>query len=82
MQFTSGSFLRSFGFLEPQPPSAVVLSTGTDFAGRVAGSRDEGVEMPGVEGGVKAGDTRPGSSESVSFPAREDWPGEAMRERL
>jgi hypothetical protein len=44
----------------------MVLSTGTDLAGRDSGATlDEGVEMPGVEGGVKAGETNPGRGDSV-----------------
>jgi hypothetical protein len=52
-QFTSGRRSSSRGFFCPQPPLAVLLSTGTDLGGRVEGSNvDEGVEIPGVEGGV------------------------------
>lgn len=80
-QFTSGSFCKSFGFLEPQPPSSVVLSTGTDFAGRDSGSiRDEGVEKPGVEGGVKAGETRPGRGDSLPTVGWEEAREEACCE--
>lgn len=55
---TSGRTSRSFGFLEPQPPEAVLLSTGTERASLRCGGR--GVWAPGVEGGVNAGETRPG----------------------
>jgi hypothetical protein len=71
--------------LDPQPPEGVLESTGTDRAGRVAGSsRDEGVAIPGVEGGVKAGETRPGnSSDSGSASSGEEScerPGWMLRE--
>jgi hypothetical protein len=53
--------------LEPQPPSPVKLSTGTERAGRDSGATcDEGVDKPGVDGGVKAGETRPGRIDSES----------------
>lgn len=59
--------------MDPQPPEGVAESTGTDFAGRV--SRGAGVEVPGVEGGVKAGETRPGR-ESVRVPS-DGWEEES-----
>lgn len=55
-QVTSGSTGTSFGCFEPQP-SFVVLSTGTEGAPRQCA----GVEVPGVSGGVKAGDRRAGT---------------------
>lgn len=63
-QFTSGSLASNFGFFFPQPPLATVESTGTE-RGRCC---REGVWIPGVEGGVKAGETSPGrwTSESDS----------------
>jgi hypothetical protein len=58
-QFTSGRMGRSFGFLAPQPPFTTVESTGTDL-----GMCRDGVVVPlarpGVDGGVNAGETRPG----------------------
>lgn len=43
-----------------------VLSTGMGLGKCCATPGCEGVCMPGVEGGVKAGDTRPGSADSCS----------------
>jgi hypothetical protein len=60
-QLTSGNLSSNFGFLDPHPPAAVDESTGTDFAGRFS---SDGVDVPGVDGGVNAGETRPGN-ESV-----------------
>lgn len=63
-QLTSGNLSNNFGFLAPHPPVAVDESTGTDFAGRFS---SDGVDVPGVDGGVKAGETRPGNNESVKL---------------
>lgn len=65
-QLTSGSLSSSFGFFCPQPPLATVLSTGTDLGISWAAERCKGVEVPGVDGGVKAGDTRSGRGASGS----------------
>lgn len=61
-QLTSGSLASSFGFFLPQPPLATVESTGTE-RGRCC---REGVCIPGVEGGVNAGETSPGRGASRS----------------
>jgi hypothetical protein len=60
-QLTSGSFFKSLGFFCPQPPLDTLLSTGIDLGTCWAAEGCDGVCMPGVEGGVKAGDTSPGS---------------------
>jgi len=66
-QFTSGSFSSSLGFLDPHPPLLRLESTGTLLGSRFKGSFcEEGVDIPGVDGGVNWGETRPGNSVSGS----------------
>lgn len=69
MHSTFGSVSRRRGFLVPQPPDGTLLSTGTERAeerGCEGKSEDVfresvvGVAVPGVEGGVKAGERRDG----------------------
>lgn len=55
---TSGKTGTSFGFFVPHPPPGIVLSTGTEGAPR----RCAGVDVPGVSGGVKAGERSAGTS--------------------
>lgn len=52
---TRGRVSSSRGCLEPHPPDGIELSTGTP---RGSCRMSAGVEVPGVEGGVKAGDSR------------------------
>ena len=56
---TSGSVSRSRGCLVPQPPVGIELSTGTPRGwGGGAASALLGVAVPGVDGGVNAGERR------------------------
>ena len=69
MHSTSGSDRRSFGFLVPHPPPGTVLSTGTE-----RGSSD-GVEDPGVDGGVNSGERRMGGGKVDGSSPDEDESG-------
>lgn len=64
--WTSGRVSRRRGFLVPQPPEGMEESTGT-----LRGCSLRGVVVPGVAGGVKAGDRSEGSSRAASLEARE-----------
>lgn len=55
MHCTSGKVCSSFGLLLPHPPSGIELSTGTP-----RGPDLVGVCVPGVCGGVKAGESSDG----------------------
>ena len=66
-QATSGSVSSSFGRFEPQPPLGTELSTGTPRGAEeevllvvVGAPMMGGVCVPGVAGGVNAGDSRDG----------------------
>lgn len=61
MHCTSGRVSSSRGFLVPQPPDGIELSTGT-----LRGPLLLGVCVPGVPGGVKAGERREGGGGRVS----------------
>ena len=62
---TTGRRSRSFGCLTVG--SSVEVSTGVDLGSERC--RDDGVEMPGVEGGVKAGEIRLPGRPGVAGPA-------------
>lgn len=64
MHCTSGSVSRSRGFLVPQPPDETDESTGTP-----RGCSLRGVTLPGVAGGVKAGDRREGGGRGPRLEA-------------